>query len=110
MERKVNCEVYAGDILNSTLSKLTRYEICCFGLKGIGVHTYKGAIKSRVDGFKITAKAHNVVFFENDNMRWEVIRIIPVAYESEYAVRLYNKETGEYETDYPVSNGSVFFK
>ena len=110
MERKVNCEVYAGDILNSTLSKLTRYEICCFGLQNIGIYTYKGVLKKIVKGFKITAQSHNVVYYENDNVRWEIIRIIPVAYESEYAVRLYNKETGEYETFYPVLNGCEFFK
>ena len=36
--------------------------------------------------------------------------IIPVAYESEYAVRLFNKTTDEYETFYPVLNGCKFFK
>lgn len=110
MKRTVEIEIDLSEISNSTLSKLTRNEICSLGLTNIGIYTYKGAIKKRVKGFKITAIAHNVVYYENDNVRWEIIRIIPSAYESEYAVRLYNKETCEYETFYPVLNGCEFFK
>ena len=110
MKRTVEIKIDLSEISNYTLSKLTRNEIGCFGLYNMGIYTYKGALKKIVKGFKITAQCHNVVYYENDNVRWEIIRIIPVAYESEYAVRLYNKETGEYETFYPVLNGCEFFK
>ena len=110
MKRTVEIEIDLSEISNYTLSKLTRNEICCLGLQNVGIYTYKGALKKIVKGFKITAIAHNVVYYENDKVRWEIIRIIPSAYESEYAVRLYNKETREYETFYPVLNGCEFFK
>ena len=110
MKRTVEIEIDLSEISNYTLSKLTRNEICCLGLQNIGIYTYKGALKKIVKGFKITAIAHNLTYYENDNVRWEIIRIIPSAYESEYAVRLYNKETREYETFYPVLNGCEFFK
>ena len=110
MKRKVEIEIDLSEISNDTLSKLTRDEICCLGLQNAGIYTYKGSIKKIVKGRKITPIARNVFFYDNDKVRWEIIRIIPSGYASEYAVRLYNKETREYETFYPVLNGCEFFK
>ena len=112
MKRTVEIEIDLSEISNYTLSKLTRDEICCLGLQNVGIYTYKGSIKKIVKGFKITPIDNNVFYYENynDNVCWVIIRIIPSAYESEYAVRLYNKETREYEPFYPVLNGCEFFK
>ena len=110
MKRTVEIKIDLSEISNYTLSKLTRNEICCLGMVNIGIYTYKGTLKNRVKGFKTTAKTDTLQYFENDNVRWEVIKIIPVAYECEYAVRLFNKTTDEYETFYPVLNGCEFFK
>ena len=110
MKRTVEIEIDLSEISNYTISKLTRNEICSLGLTNIGIYTYKGALKKRVKGLKTTAKTDTLQYFENDNLRWEVIKIIPVAYECEYAVRLFNKTTDEYETFYPVLNGCEFFK
>ena len=110
MKRTVEIEIDLSEISNYTLSKLTRNEIGSLGLMNIGIYTYKGTLKNRVKGFKTTAKTDTLQYFENDNVRWEVIKIIPVAYECEYAVRLFNKTTDEYETFYPVLNGCEFFK
>ena len=110
MKQTVNIEIDLSEISNDTLSKLTRNEIYSLGLMNIGIYTYKGALKNIVKGFKRTAIASNVMWYENDSMRWEIIKIIPLSYESEYAVRLFNKTTYEYETFYPVLNGCKFFK
>ena len=110
MKQVVNIEIDLSEISNYTLSKLTRDEICCLGLQNVGIYTYKGSLKKIVKGIKITAIAHNVYYYDNDNVRWEIIRIIPSTYESVYAVRLYNKETREYEPFYPVLIPMKFFK
>lgn len=110
MKRAVVIEIDLSEISNYTLSKLTRNEIGCLGLMNIGIYTYKGTLKNRVKGFKTTAKTDTLQYFENDKIRWEFIKIVPVAYECEYAVRLFNKTTDEYETFYPVLNGCAFFK
>ena len=110
MKRTFEIEIDLSEISNYTLSKLTRNEIGSLGLMNMGIYTYKGTLKNRVKGFKTTAKTDALQYFENDKIRWEVIKIIPVAYECEYAVRLFNKTTDEYETFYPVLNGCEFFK
>lgn len=49
-------------------------------------------------------------FFENDNVRWEAIKIVATCDETEYAIRCYNKIKDEYEEFYPVLIGCNFFK
>ena len=49
-------------------------------------------------------------FFENDNVRWEAIKIVATCDEVEYAIRCYNKIKDEYEEFYPVLIGCDFFK
>ena len=110
MKRTVNIEINLSQISNYTLSKLTRDEIYCLGLMTAGIYTYHGALKSRVKGFKTTLKTDTIQYFENDDVRWEVIKIVPRNFKNEYAVRLFNKRLECYEDFYPVLIPTPFFK
>ena len=103
-------EIKANEIKNETIAKLTRDEIGKLGLFSIGVYTYKGTLKCRVKSLKTTVKTDEKQFFENDNVRWEVIKIVATCDETEYAIRCYNKTKDEYEEFYPVLAGCDFFK
>ncbi len=104
-------EIRANEIKNETIAKLTKDEIGKLGLNNIGVYTYKGTLKCRVKGLKTTVKTDEKQFFENDNVRWEAIKIVETCgYEDEYAIRCYNKINDEYEEFYPVLQGCYFFK
>ena len=110
MKRTVNIEINLSQISNYTLSKLTRDEIYCFGLMNAGIYTYHGALKSRVKGFKTTLKTDTIQYFENDDVRWEVIKIVSLNFKNEYAIRFFNKHLDCYEEFYPVIIPTNFFK
>ena len=110
MKGTVNIEINLSQISNYTLSKLTRDEIYCFGLINAGIYTYQGKLKSRVKGFKTTLKTDTIQYFEDDSVRWEVIKIVPHNFKNEYAVRLFNKHLECYEDFYPVIIPTNFFK
>lgn len=103
-------EIKANEIKNETIAKLTRDEIGKLGLLNVGVYTYKGTLKCRVKGLKTTVKTDEKQFFENDNVRWEAIKIVATCDETEYAIRCYNKIKDEYEEFYPILIGCDFFK
>ena len=110
MIRTVNIELDLSQISNYTLSKLTGYEIYCFGLMNAGICVYQGTLKSRVKGFKTTLKTDTIQYFEDDHVRWEVIKIVPYNFKNEYAIRLFNKHLECYEDFYPVLIPTNFFK
>lgn len=110
MKRVVNIEIDLSSISNDTLSKLTRDEIYCFGLMNAGICTYRGALKSRVKGFKTTLKTDKIQYFEDEAVRWEVVKIVPNNFINEYAVRFFNKNLECYEDFYPVIIPTNFFK
>ena len=110
MKRKVSIEIDLSDISNYTITKLTRDEIYCIGLMDAGICTYKGELKKRVKGFKTRIITDRIQYFEDENARWEVIKIVPRNFKNEYAVRLFNKHLECYEDFYPVLIPTHFFK
>ena len=103
-------EINANEIKNETIAKLTRDEIGKFGLYNVGIYTYKGVLKCRVNGLKTTVKTDEKQFFENDSVRWEAIKIVTTCDEAEYVIRCYDKMKDEYEEFYPMLFGCNFFK
>ena len=110
MKRVVNIEIDLSDISNFALSKLTREQICGLGLMSAGIYTYHGELKKRVKGFKTYIITDRIQHFEDDNVRWEVIKIVQRSVENEYAVRCFNKHLECYEDFYPVIFPTKFFK
>ena len=110
MIRKVNIEIDLSQISNYTLSKLNRDEIYCFGLMNAGISVYQGKLKKRVKGFKTIPVTDRIQYFEDDHVRWEVIKIVQWSVKNEYAVRLFNKHLECYEDFYPVLTPTNFFK
>ena len=110
MKRVVNIEIDLSDISNYALSKLTRDEICGLGLMNAGICTYQGELKKRVKGFKTRMINDRIQYFENDNVRWELIKIVPRSVKNEYAIRFFNKHLECYEDFYPVLIPTHFFK
>ena len=110
MKRTVNIEIDLSEISNYALSKLTREEICGLGLMNAGICTYQGELKKRVKGFKTRMLTDRIQYFEDDNVRWEVIKIVPRNFKNEYAVRFFNKHLECYEAFYPVIIPTNFFK
>ena len=110
MKRVVNIEIDLSDISNYALSKLTRDEICGLGLMNAGICTYQGELKKRVKGFKTRMINDRIQYFENDNVRWELIKIVPRSVKNEYAIRFFNKHLKCYEDFYPVIIPTNFFK
>lgn len=102
MKRVVNIEIDLSEISNFAISKLTRDQICGLGLMSAGICTYQGSLKKRVRGFKTRMITDRIQYFEDDNVRWEVIKIVPRSVDNEYAVRLFNKHLECYEDSYPV--------
>ena len=102
MKRVVNIEIDLSDISNYALSKLTRDEIRGLALMNAGICTYQGELKKRVKGFKTRMINDRIQYFENDNVRWELIKIVPRSVKNEYAIRLVNKHLECYEDFYPV--------
>ena len=99
-----------NEISNYALSKLTREEIWGLGLMNAGICTYQGELKKRIKGFKTRMIADRLQYFEDDNVRWEVIKIVPRSVKNEYAVRCFNKHLECYEDFYPVLIPTHFFK
>lgn len=110
MKRVVNIEIDLSEISNYALSKLTRDQIYGLGLMNAGICTYHGELKKRVKGFKTRILTDGSQYFEDDNARWEVIKIVPSIFKNEYAVRLFNKHLDSYEDFYPVLIPTHFFK
>ena len=110
MKRVVNIEIDLSDISNYALSKLTRDEICGLGIMNAGICTYQGELKKRIKGFKTRIITDRIQYFENEDERWEVIKIVPRNFKNEYAVRLFNKHLDCYEDFYPVIIPTNFFK
>lgn len=103
-------DIKVNEIKNETLAKLTRVEIGNLGLVNCGCYTYKGSLKSRVKGLKVTMRTESQVNFESESNRWEVIKIVALGDVDEYAIRLYNKERESYEEFYPILIGCDFFR
>ena len=110
MKRTVEIEIDLSNISNDMLSKLTMAEICSIGLTNAGIYTYQGSLKRRVKGFKTRLSTGRIQYFENEDVRWEVIRIVPRSIKDEYAVRCFNKHLECYEDFYPVIIPTNFFK
>lgn len=110
MKRVVNIEIDLSEISNFAISKLTRDQICGLGLMNAGICTYQGELKKRVKGFKTFTITNNIQHFEDDNVRWEVIKIVQKSVKNEYAVRCFNKHLECYEDFYPVLIPTHFFK
>lgn len=110
MKRTVNIEIDLSKISNSAISKLTRDEIWSLGLMDAGICTYQGSLKMRVKGFKTRVITDRIQYFDDDNVRWEVIKIVPRTVENVYAVRLFNKHLECYEDFYPVLIPTKFFR
>ena len=110
MKRKVEIEVDLSEISNYALSKLTMAEIWGLGLMDAGISTYQGELKKRVKGFKTRIITDRIQYLEDENVRWEVIKIVPRSVKNEYAVRLFNKHLECYEDFYPVIVPTNFFK
>ena len=110
MKRTVNIEIDLSNVSNNMLSKLTMDEIWGLGLMNAGISTYQGELKKRVKGFKTRLITDRIQYFENDDVRWEVIKIVPRSIKNEYAVRLFNKHLECYEDFYPVLTPTNFFK
>ena len=110
MKRKVEIEVDLSEISNYALSKLTKAEIWGLGLMDAGISTYQGELKKRVKGFKTRIITDRIQYLEDENVRWEVIKIVPRSVKNEYAVRLFNKHLECYEDFYPVIVPTNFFK
>ena len=110
MKRKVEIEIDLSEISNYALSKLTMAEIWGLGLMNAGISTYQGELKKRVKGFKTRVITDRIQYFEDDNVRWEVIKIVPRSIKNDYAVRLFNKHLECYEDFYPVIIPTNFFK
>ena len=110
MKRLVNIEIDLSQISNYALSKLTRDEICGLGIMNAGICTYQGELKKRIKGFKTRIITDRIQYFENEDERWEVIKIVPRNFKNEYAVRLFNKHLDCYEEFYPVIIPTNFFK
>ena len=110
MKRKVEIEIDLSEISNYALSKLTRDEIYGLGLMNAGICAYQGELKKRVKGLKTRMFTDRLQYFEDDNARWEVIKIVPRSVKNEYAVRFFNKHLDCYEEFYPVIIPTNFFK
>ena len=110
MKRTVNIEIDLNEISNYALSKLTREEIWGLGLMNAGICTYQGELKKRIKGFKTRMITDRLQYFEDENVRWEVIKIVPRSVKNEYAVRCFNKHLECYEDFYPVLIPTHFFK
>lgn len=110
MKRVVNVEIDLSEISNFAISKLTRDQICGLGLMSAGICTYQGELKKRVKGFKTSIITDRIQHFEDENVRWEVIKIVQRSVKNEYAVRLFNKHLECYEDFYPVLIPTKLFK
>ena len=110
MKQKVEIEIDLSEISNYALSKLTMAEIWGLGLMNAGISTYQGELKKRVKGLKTRIITDRIQYFEDENVRWEVIKIVPRSVKNEYAVRLFNKHLECYEDFYPVLIPTNFFK
>lgn len=103
-------------IKNETIKKLTRQEISDLGLFECGCYTYKGTLKQRVRGLKTTLKTENEVHFDGEDLRWEIIKIVPEKnrfnpmLEDEYCIRCFDKNENGYLKFYQVLIGCDFFK
>ena len=98
------------ELKNETISKLNRHEIGFFGLINQGVYTYKGILKSRKQGYKTVKVNENQTNFVGKAATIEVVKIVSVEDEDEYAFRVKDNETSEYVTDYNVLLGCQFLK
>lgn len=98
-------------IKNSTIKKLDMHEIAELGLYNHGIYTFKGQVKSRVKGLKVTYRADDEVHFEGDHLRWEVIQIVATNDEgvNEYAIRCFSKDKNEYVV-YMILSGVDFMR
>lgn len=97
---------------NNTLKKLNALEIGELGLYNEGIYTFiatKG-IKTRVKEFKRIIIDEKEIHFEGGFFRWEIIIIQNKTEHMELAIRLFNKETNNYEDFYPVLNGLYFLR
>lgn len=103
-------KINVNAIKNETIIKLTRDEISSLGLFNLGIYTFKGELKSRLKGFKTTKKKQNEVWFESEEVRFEVLRIQKKNDEEEWAIRRFLKTTNEYEDFWPVLWGCDFFR
>ena len=105
-------EINANRIGNETLKKLNRLEIASLGLLNGGIYTYIGTPKCRVKGFKTTKNTLDEIWYESEEIRYEVIKIQAVCDgdNNHYAVRRIAKDSNTYEEFWPVLWGCNFFK
>lgn len=109
-------EINVNEIKNETLSKLTVLEIGKLGLCQAGIYIFKGNLKSRKQYFKTVVEDFAIKFVGN-YVTYEFVKLQSSGrfIEDEYAVRVYNNESKEYEEFWAVLQGAVlhgcdFFK
>ncbi len=95
---------------NSTIKKLDRIEISELGLNNKGIYTYRGEIKSRIKGMKRTFNTADEIHFESDNTRVEIISIVSVEDQKEWAIRMFDKKKDSYMEFWPVLFGLEYIR
>ena len=104
-------------ITNETIAKLTNKELQDLGVLNIGIILYSGTLKKRIksETLKVTTYTEEIVVYENQYIKHEFIKLVGqsewdgVLYNN-YAYRVFNKNTLQYETDVQVLSGLYFLK
>lgn len=83
-------------IENETIKKLTNKEMNNLGCFNIGIGLCKGTPKRRVKGLKVTLNCGNEIHYENENVRYELIKLADESGDC-FAYRRFIKSKCEYE-------------
>lgn len=95
------------EVKNEDLEKITYNEVDNLRLNNVGIMTYYGVLKSKNKGLHKRVISENQIYFENNEVRWEIIKIISESGKM-YAIRFFDKIQEKYEK-YQRSTGKDFF-
>lgn len=100
------------NISNYTLHKLTTSEIGELGLCNHGIMLYKGTLKSRRNGWKVSRRSEWEIVFQGVWQNVEFIRLPfdPIVGEDEWAMRIFDCNKNEYMTQLFPLAGLDFLK
>lgn len=97
-------------ISNETIKKLTNEEMNDLGCMNIGIMLYRGTLKTRTQKYSRTFLSDNEIHFESENYRFEFIQLADFGPTTQFAFRVFNKKTQEYEKFVGPLDGLCFLK